>query len=248
MNGGNIRQSGLGNMAGPGKMEISYDVCQTVAVTTTDSERIYHTPDGDFPSVTTILSATDDDTWLAQWRARVGEEEAERIRRETAERGTLVHSYLERAWNGEDISDEIAKGPHDVRTMTLGLHGVMLENVTSTYVQELTVWNRDMGYAGRLDFVGEWNGAPAIIEFKTSKRKKYGKAAETCALQATAYALAYNSLFGTDIETIVILVSIVDGGVQIIEDRAESFFELLSERVGEYHQGLGNSAREGHTA
>ncbi len=229
-------------------MEINYDVCRTVAVTTTNSERIYHTPDGDFPSVTTILGATDDDTWLTQWRARVGEREAERIRRETAERGTMVHSYLERAWNGEDISDEISKSPHDIRTMTLGLLGVMLKNVTSTDAQELIVWTRDMGYAGRLDFVGEWNGAPAMIEFKTSKRKKYGKAAEKCSLQATAYALAYNSLFGTNIETIVTLVSIVDGSVQIIEDHAESFFEVLSERVGEYHQRMRNSVWEGHTA
>jgi genome maintenance exonuclease 1 len=218
-------------------MEISYEVCRTVAVTTTDSERIYHTPDGDFPSVTTILSATDDNRWLAQWQARVGEEEAERIRRQTAERGTLIHSYLERALNGEDIADEISKGPRDVRTMTLGLLEVMRKNVTSTYVQELTVWNRDMGYAGRLDFVGEWNRAPAMIEFKTSKRKKYGKAAEKCLLQATAYALAYNSLFRTNIETIVTLVAIVDGGIQIIEDHAENFFEILSDRVGEYHRG-----------
>ena len=218
-------------------MEINYDVCRKVAVTTTNSERIYHTPDGDFPSVTTILSATDDNTWLARWQARVGEREAERIRRQTAERGTLIHSYLERALNGEDIADEIAKSPHDIRTMTRGLLGVMDKNVTSTYVQELTVWNKDMGYAGRLDFFGEWNGAPAIIEFKTSKRKKYGKAAEKCLLQATAYALAYNSLFKTKIETIVTLVSIVNGGVQIIEDHAEKFYEALSERVGEYYQG-----------
>ncbi len=89
----------------------------------------------------------------------------------------MIHSYLERAWNGEDIFDEISKRPHDIKTMTLGLLEAMLKNVTSTYVQELIVWNRDMGYAGRLDFFGEWNGAPAIIEFKTSKRKKYGKAA-----------------------------------------------------------------------
>lgn len=219
-------------------MGINYDACRTVAVTTTNSDRIYHTPDGDFPSVTTILSATDDNTWLDQWRARVGEREAERIRRQTAERGTLIHSFLERALNGEDISHEISKRPPNIRTMTLGLLGVMHENATATYVQELAVWNRDMRYAGRLDFVGEWNGTPAIVEFKTSKRKKYGKAAEKCMLQATAYALAYNSLFRTNVETVVTLVSIVNGGVQIIEDHAENFFEVLSQRVGEYHHRL----------
>ena len=46
-------------------MEFDYSVCKDVAVTTLESERIYHTPDGDFPSVTTILRATDDDSWLA---------------------------------------------------------------------------------------------------------------------------------------------------------------------------------------
>ncbi len=222
-------------------MEFDYSVCKDVAVTTLESERIYHTPDGDFPSVTTILRATDDDSWLAAWRNRVGETEAERIRRETAERGTLIHSYLERAWNGEDISCELLRRSHEIRTMTLGLLKVMSENVTSTYMQELIVWNKDMGYAGRLDLVGEWNGVPAVIEFKTSNRKKYGRAAEKCSLQATAYALAHNTLFETDIETIVTLVSIVHGGVQIIEEDTENFDGVLAERVGEYHQLLDDS-------
>ncbi len=229
-------------------MDIDYDVCKDVAVTTSDSERIYHTPDGDFPSVTTILRATDDDSWLAQWRARVGAEEAERIRRETAAWGTLVHSYLERSWNGEDVSDEISRSSHEIRTMTLGLLGIMSENVSSSYMQELIVWNKDMGYAGRLDFVGEWNGVPAVIEFKTSKRKKYGRAAENCSLQASAYALAHNSLFKTDIETIVTLVAIVDGQVQVIEEYAENFFEMLAERVDKYHQLLRESVQEGNQA
>jgi len=217
-------------------MEFNYAVCKDIAVTTSPLERIYHTPDGDLPSVTTILRATDDDTWLDLWRARVGEAEAERVQRESAARGTLVHSFLERAWTGEDISGEILRSSAEIRTMTLGLLGVMEANVTSTYVQELIVWNREMGYAGRLDFVGEWNGAPAVIEFKTSKRRKYGRAAETCSLQATAYALAHNVLFGTDIATIVTLVGVVDGKVQVIEDHVEDFSESLAQRVSEYHQ------------
>ena len=126
-------------------MEINYDVCRKVAVTTTNSERIYHTPDGDFPSVTTILSATDDNTWLARWQARVGEREAERIRRQTAERGTLLHSYLERALNGEDIAAEIANSPDDIGTMTRGLLARVDENVASTSLEECTVWKRMTG-------------------------------------------------------------------------------------------------------
>ena len=41
--------------------------------------RSYLTPDGEaLPSVTTILSRTKDKTFLKEWRARVGEEKAEK--------------------------------------------------------------------------------------------------------------------------------------------------------------------------
>ena len=230
MSAGRVRPRGSTPVA------IDYGVCGAVTATTSDSGRVYHTPDGDFPSVTTILRATDDDTWLARWRDRVGAAEAGRIQQASADRGTLVHGYLERAWNGGDISEDIANQSPEVETMTLGLLAAMSGNVTATYTQELAVWNRDMGYAGRLDFVGEWNGAPAVIEFKTSNRRKYGMAAENCSLQATAYALAHNALFGTGIETIVTLVAVVDGNVQVIEDRTENNLESLAARVGEYHR------------
>ena len=43
--------------------------------------RSYLTPDGEaLPSVTTILSRTKDKTFLKEWRARVGEEKAEKMK------------------------------------------------------------------------------------------------------------------------------------------------------------------------
>jgi len=43
---------------------------------TLPSGRTYHTPDGSYPSITTILGKTSDHTWLQKWIERVGEEEA----------------------------------------------------------------------------------------------------------------------------------------------------------------------------
>ena len=40
--------------------------------------RTYHTPDGSYPSITTILGKTSDQTWLLKWKERVGEEENHR--------------------------------------------------------------------------------------------------------------------------------------------------------------------------
>ena len=48
------------------------------------------------PSVTTILDATKDKTFLIARRKRVGEEKARQITTEAAGVGTSMHTYLER--------------------------------------------------------------------------------------------------------------------------------------------------------
>ena len=46
--------------------------------TTTTTGRTYHTPAGDFPSITTVLGRLSRDT-IKAWKDRVGEEEANKI-------------------------------------------------------------------------------------------------------------------------------------------------------------------------
>jgi len=48
------------------------------------------------PSVTTILDAVKDKAFLLEWEARVGKEEADRIRNDAATVGTHMHSVIER--------------------------------------------------------------------------------------------------------------------------------------------------------
>ena len=58
-------------------------------------KRLYNTPSGNLPSVTTILDRTKDKTFLVEWRKRVGEEEATRITKEASGLGTMFHKHLE---------------------------------------------------------------------------------------------------------------------------------------------------------
>ena len=58
--------------------------------------RFYDCEGQKLPSVTTILSGTKEGDGLKKWIARVGEEEAERIRTEAATRGTYMHNILEK--------------------------------------------------------------------------------------------------------------------------------------------------------
>ena len=66
-----------------------------IETTTIDGKRHYLTPDGVFPSVTTVLSNKLDKSGLEKWRARVGEEEAAKISTQAANRGTAIHDMAE---------------------------------------------------------------------------------------------------------------------------------------------------------
>ena len=58
---------------------------------TKQSGRTYLTPEGNrYPSITTVLSILSRDS-IAAWRARVGEEEANKVSYRASTRGTAVH-------------------------------------------------------------------------------------------------------------------------------------------------------------
>ena len=57
------------------------------------------------PSVTSILGKTKDDTFLKDWIARKGRKEAERIKNQSATRGTSMHKYLENYVLGKGYED-----------------------------------------------------------------------------------------------------------------------------------------------
>jgi len=68
---------------------------QDLDAETTESGRKYVGPNGNkYPSVTTVLSILTEDG-IREWRARVGEEEANKISHRASTRGTAVHAIIE---------------------------------------------------------------------------------------------------------------------------------------------------------
>ena len=61
-------------------------------------------------------------------------------------------------------------------------------------------------YAGTTDCVGVYEGKPAIIDFKTTRKPKKREWIDDYFLQGAAYAEAHNEIYGTDIKTIVIMM------------------------------------------
>lgn len=60
-----------------------------------------------YVSVTTLLSHYEDKTTLEQWKERIGEEEAEKIKNEAADRGKEAHSEIEHYLEHGVLSSEI---------------------------------------------------------------------------------------------------------------------------------------------
>lgn len=217
---------------------IDYNITTSVYAETLPTGRTYFTPDGAYPSITTILGRTSSSQiWLQKWKDKVGEEEASRISKEATDRGTAVHEYLEKYWNGEDIVSDLAKEPSNIRFPAKALINGTSKNVTEVWSQEIPVWSPTLKFAGRVDMIGLWNNIPSIIDFKTSKKIKKGKDIKDYFLQASGYAYAHNELFNTSIQKIVIIVA-VDGEEDplIFEQKAAVFIPELKSRIISYYK------------
>ena len=78
------------------------------------------------------------------------------------------------------------------------------ENVLDNHVTE--IWGSEVQlyhpkiYAGTTDLVGTYDNVPAIMDFKQTNKPKKLEWVEDYFLQLTAYALAHNELYGTEIK------------------------------------------------
>ena len=92
-------------------VDIGYD---DLVADTQSTGRTYTTPNGcKYPSITTVLSILSEES-IAKWRARVGDEEANKIGQRAAGRGTLVHSIVERYLLNEDTTEFL---PHSRQSL-----------------------------------------------------------------------------------------------------------------------------------
>lgn len=133
---------------------------------TTDSGRKYKTPEGiDLPSITTVLSILSRDS-IAEWRERVGEEEANKISTRASGRGNRVHAIVEKYINN-DINYKEGYTP-DIIASFLVMKPFLDGFMGTVYAQEALFYSSHLGVAGRVDCVAEFDGKLSIIDFKGS--------------------------------------------------------------------------------
>jgi len=176
-------------------------VSQVIQINSEKGRR-YQTPDGVFPSVTTILSATKserDKKALDDWRNKVGPEEADRISKQSTTDGTLMHSCFEglSAFDHRMLSlrdayelidkDETGANKERIKGFVNQWHEHIREKLGATYFLEEYGWNPKHGYAGAIDHIGEFEGIPSVVDWKNSTKAKKDEWIHDYKLQGAAY-------------------------------------------------------------
>ncbi len=198
------------------------------------------------PSVTTILGQTKDQKFLQDWKKKVGEKEAERIKNASAVRGTSMHKYLENYVLGKGYEDLTELG-QETKRMAQKVIEVGLAPVSGYFGSEVTVYYPGL-YAGSTDLVGIHNDKETIIDFKQANRPKREEWITDYKLQAGAYAMAHDYVHGSSIEQAVIMVCTPDLYYQEFKIDGENLRaakHMFLKRLDEYYD-LINDEKEAY--
>ena len=207
-----------------------------------DGKRHYDIDSEKLPSVTTILSATQSEEKkksLADWRARMGAQSADRIRDVSAMRGTAMHRYLEAFIDGTGHKDLTSIGK-EAEPMAKKIIESGLGELDEVWGQEVTLYYPGL-YAGATDIVGVYGGQPAIIDFKQTNKPKKRERITDYFCQLGAYCMAHNYVYGTKIQKGVILMCSKDLLFQKFEVEGNDFVKHQHDflrKIDQYYQNV----------
>ena len=207
-----------------------------------DGVRKYSIGDEKLPSVTTIISSTQDAVKtenLARWKLKVGEVEAERIKNTAALRGTAMHTYLEHYVKGGSVLDLTDLG-REARSMGQTIIDKGFGDLEEVWGVECTLFYPGL-YAGQTDLCGIYQGRESIVDFKQSNKPKRAEWIGDYKLQLAAYATAHDCIFGTNIEQGVILMCTPDNFFQRFIVNGSEFREWKwkwLQKISDYYKSI----------
>jgi len=185
----------------------------------------YQTPDGRFPSVTTVVGWKKNQ-FFAEWRKN-NPKEAVRTRNRGTKLHSLIESYL---LNAPEFNKD--KDPY-----TLDLFNQIQENIDkidNIRSIEGFLWSKPLRMAGRSDCIAEYEGVLSVIDFKGSTKPKRKEDIHSYFLQATAYAVMWEERTGEKIPQIVILISCDDGTTQVFVEQPRHYKKDLAIAIKEW--------------
>jgi hypothetical protein len=213
--------------------------------------RHYDINETKLPSVTTIISATQSEEKrqaLANWKKRIGDQGADRIRDVAALRGTAMHTYLDAYIRGTGHRDLTSIGK-EAEPMAQQIINQGLTDLNEIWGSEVVLYYPDL-YAGATDVVGIYNGHESIIDFKQTNKPKRREWIDDYFIQLGAYAMAHNFIYDTKIQSGIILMCSKDKFFQKFEVSGKEFVgyqHAFLRKVDEYYRNCNQNKNEKDT-
>ena len=197
---------------------------------TIDGVRYYDGPNGKkLVSITSITSHFNREIFI-NWRKKVGDVQADKITKASTKRGTDMHTLTEYYLKNDNLPEvppiseflfKIAKGE--------------LNKINNIYALEGALYSKQLGIAGTVDCIAEYNGELAIIDFKTSKKPKPREWVEHYFVQAMAYGCMLYEMRNISIKKLVIIMACENGECVVYEESDKAkYIKLLGEYIRKF--------------
>ena len=200
---------------------------------TIDGVRYYSVPDEDellkLVSITSVTSHFNKEIFV-NWRNKVGDKEADRITKAATSRGTDMHSLTENYLKNEDLPTV-----QPISDFLFKIAKSELNKIDNIHALEGSLYSKELGIAGTVDCIAEYDGELAVIDFKTSKKPKPREWIEHYFVQCMAYGCMLYELTGISIKKLVIIMACENGECVTYEeyDKAK-YIKLLGKYIRKF--------------
>ena len=177
-----------------------------------DGARYYTVNGRPMVSITSVTSHWNKHIFV-DWRKRIGEAEANRITKRATSRGTATHSLIE----NHLLNKEVEFDKPSPKMLFLQSKET-LKNINNIYALEESLYSEELGVAGTVDCIAEYNGELSIIDFKTAEKPKPRDWIENYFVQAAAYACMFFERTGIPVKKLVIIMTCENGEVTVYEE------------------------------
>jgi genome maintenance exonuclease 1 len=200
---------------------------------TIDGVRYYRVPTEEellrLVSITSVTSHFNKEIFV-NWRKKVGDEEADRITKAATSRGTDMHTLVEDYLHNRNLSDV-----QPISDFLFKIAKTDLNRINNIYALEGSLYSKQLGIAGTVDCIAEYDGELAIIDFKTSKKPKPREWIEHYFVQCMAYGCMLYELTGISVKKLVIIMSCENGECVVYEERNKTkYIKLLAHYIRKF--------------
>ena len=187
-----------------------------------------------YPSVTSILSFINGPKF-AKWRARVGEEAANKKTKRATTRGTRLHTVIEHFMLGDDYRSLDEYKVPLINLMFSAAKPELEKRINNIYEQETQMSSDRLCLAGTVDLICDFDGELAVVDFKTSERTKPEEWLESYFVQLSAYWAMFSEATGAVPKKLVVFLVAENGDIQIVERRNPiHYLSILSDYVSRF--------------